>query len=133
MHEAFANLVLVVHAALVLFVVLGLVLIVVGNWLRWPWVNFWWFRIFHAGTIAVVVAESWLGIECPLTTLEGWLRLQAGQSTHGAGFIEFWLQHFLFYQGPPWAFTLAYSLFALVVLATWWFFPPVKQRGKPAA
>ena len=34
--------------------------------------------------IAVVVAQSWLGVDCPLTTLESWLRAQAG----AAGFVQ---------------------------------------------
>ena len=35
-------------------------------------------RLAHLAAIAVVVAESWLGLTCPLTTLESWLRARAG-------------------------------------------------------
>ena len=75
-YSHFADLVLLIHFAIVLFVVGGLLLIVLGNFLRWSWVNHWWFRAMHLLAISVVVLESWLGIECPLTTLENWLRLQ---------------------------------------------------------
>lgn len=126
--QVLADLVLSLHFAIVLFVICGLALIIAGNMLRWKWVNSWWFRAVHLAAIAVVVAESWFGIACPLTTLEAWLRQQAGQATHDASFIEHWVQRLLYYEAPPWAFTLAYSLFGLAVVATWWVFPPRRPR-----
>jgi hypothetical protein len=123
-----ADIVLSVHVALVLFVVGGLVIIVVGNLLAWRWVNSWSFRLAHLGAIAVVVAEAWFGIECPLTTLEIWLRGKAHATTYEGGFIEYWLQRLLYYEAPPWVFTLAYTLFGLAVAAAWWRFPPRRRR-----
>ncbi|MEK9817085.1 MAG: DUF2784 domain-containing protein, partial [Limnobacter sp.] len=105
-------------------VVGGLLLIVFGNLLRWPWVNHWWFRVLHLLAISVVVFESWLGIECPLTTLENWLRLQAGQGVYQGSFIQHWVHGVMFYEAPGWVFALAYTLFALVVVAAWWRWPP---------
>lgn len=127
-----ADVVLTLHVAIVLFVVGGLVLIVAGNLLRCAslrWVNALWFRILHLVAIAVVVLEAWFGIECPLTTLEVWLRMQAGAAVHDQSFIAYWLQRLLFYQAPGWVFVLAYSLFGLLVVAAWWYFPP--QRSGP--
>jgi hypothetical protein len=122
---ALANAVLMLHVAVVLFVVGGLLLIGLGNWRRWSWVNAWWFRLAHLAAIAVVVAESWFGIVCPLTTLEAWLRVQAGAPIYGgSGFIEHWLQRLLYYDAPAWVFTLAYTAFALLVALAWWRFPP---------
>lgn len=125
-----ADAVLVLHAGIVLFVVGGLLLIVAGNRVGWPWVNAWWFRLLHLAAIAIVVAESWLGIECPLTTLEAWLRAQAGQPVAGQGFVERWVSRLLYYRAPPWVFTLAYTVFGLLVVAAWWAYPPA--RRKPA-
>ncbi|KYP11073.1 MAG: hypothetical protein A0129_09460 [Limnobacter sp. CACIAM 66H1] len=119
-----ADFVLLIHFAIVLFVVGGLLLIVFGNLLRWPWVNHWWFRVLHLLAISVVVFESWLGIECPLTTLENWLRLQAGQGVYQGSFIQHWVHGVMFYEAPGWVFALAYTLFALVVVAAWWRWPP---------
>lgn len=123
-YSHFADLVLLIHFAIVLFVVGGLFLIVLGNVLHWPWVNRWWFRALHLLAITVVVAESWLGIECPLTTLENWLRLQAGQGVYQGSFIQHWVHGVMFYQAPGWVFALAYTLFALAVIAAWWRWPP---------
>ncbi|EDM83528.1 DUF2784 domain-containing protein [Limnobacter sp. MED105] len=119
-----ADLVLLIHFAIVLFVVGGLLLIILGNLLCWPWVNRWWFRAIHLLAISVVVLESWLGIECPLTTLENWLRLQAGQGVYQGSFIQHWVHGVMFYQAPGWVFALAYTLFALAVVAAWWRWPP---------
>lgn len=119
-----ADVVLTLHVAVVLFVVGGLVLIVLGNRCGWQWVNAWWFRLAHLATIVIVIAETWLGMVCPLTTLEMWLRGQAGESVHEAGFIEFWLQRLLYYDLPDWIFLLAYTLFGLLVAAAWRRYPP---------
>ena len=125
-----ANIVLVVHAGIAAFVVGGLVLTVVGNLTHWDWVNDIWFRAAHLAAIAVVVGESWLGLVCPLTTLEMSLRSRAGEAAYGGGFIEHWLQQLLYYSAPPWVFVVAYTAFAVVVVATWRYFPPrYKRRG----
>jgi len=123
-YSHFADLVLLIHFAIVLFVVGGLLLIVLGNFLCWSWVNHWWFRAMHLLAISVVVLESWLGIECPLTTLENWLRLQAGQGVYQGSFIQHWVHGVMFYQAPGWVFALAYTLFGLAVVAAWWRWPP---------
>jgi Protein of Unknown function (DUF2784) len=127
-YQVLADAVLVLHAAIVVFVVVGLVFIVVGNLRHWRWANAPWFRLAHLGAIAVVVAQAWLGVTCPLTTLEMWLRAKAGAATYSGGFVEHWLQRMLYYDAPAWVFALGYSLFGLFVLATWWYFPPASKH-----
>ena len=122
--QLLADAVLILHVSLVLFVAGGLIVVVVGNLLRWHWVNSLWFRFAHLVTIVVVAAQAWMDIECPLTTLERWLRSEANAVTYQGSFIEHWLQALLFWEASPWVFTAAYSLFALAVAASWWFFPP---------
>lgn len=126
-----ADAVLLLHAALVLFVVAGLPLIVLGNMGTRPgswigsWVNSWTFRGLHAAAIAIVVAEAWLGVECPLTTLESALRLGAGQRGYGgSGFIAHWVGGVLYWDLPGWVFTALYSAFGAAVAAAWWRWPP---------
>ena len=125
-----ANAVLVVHLAVVVFVVVGLVLVIVGNLLKWHWVNHLSFRLAHLSAIAIVVLESWFGFTCPLTTLEMWLRAKANVVAYGGGFVEHWLQQLLYYEAPPWVFVVGYSLFGLLVLATWWYFPPTTRHRR---
>jgi hypothetical protein len=119
-----ANAVLALHFGIAAFVVVGLLLVIAGNLARWRWVNNARFRVAHVAAIGIVVAESWLGFACPLTTLEMWLRSRAGQASYGDGFVEYWLQRVLYYSAPPWVFVAGYTVFALLVLATWWYFPP---------
>ena len=126
-----ADAVLLVHLGIVLFNVVGLLLIVAGNRLGWRWVNRGWFRAAHLAAIAVVVAQAWLGITCPLTTLESWLRALSGTATYGEGFIQHWVQRILFYQAPAWVFALAYTLFGLLVAAVWWRYPPERKKPGP--
>jgi hypothetical protein len=58
------------------------------------------------------------------------VRAQARTATYSGSFIEYWVQRLLYYEGPPWVFTLAYSVFGLLVVATWWRFPPKRRtRG----
>jgi hypothetical protein len=127
-YHMFANVVLALHFAIVVFVVFGLVLIIFGNLFGWCWVNAPWFRIVHLSAIVIVVAEVWLGITCPLTTLEVWLRSKAGAEPYRINFIEYWLQRLLFYDAPPWAFIVGYSVFCLLVIAAWWNFPPRSKK-----
>jgi hypothetical protein len=129
-YQLLADLVLTLHGAIVAFVIGGLVLIVVGNRRHWHWVNTLWFRLAHFGAIVTVVAETWLDFTCPLTTLEMWLRTRARATTYGGSFIEHWLQRLLYYDAPPWVFLVGYSLFGLLVLAAWLYYPPdFRRRG----
>lgn len=126
-----ADLVLVLHSAVVVFVISGLVLIIAGNLKGWRWVNSLLFRLAHLAAILFVMADAWLGIVCPLTTLEMWLRTQAGAATYSGGFIRHWLQELLYYDLPEWSFLLGYTAFGLLVAVAWIYFPPgLKGRGK---
>ena len=129
MLEVLADLVLLLHLAIVLFVVGGLILVVAGNFNGWSWVNLISFRLLHLAAIGTVVGQTWLGVTCPLTTFESWLRLQAGREAYHTSFIEHWLHQMLFYEAPSWVFTIVYSLFGLLVVASWWFFPPKLRRA----
>ena len=130
--QLLADAVLCSHVALMVFVVLGLPLIVVGNLRRWRWINSPWLRFAHLATIVVVAGEAWLGIVCPLTTLEMALRSRAHETTYEGSFVEHWLQALLFWQAPAWVFTAVYSLFGLSVLATWWLWPVRFARRRSA-
>lgn len=123
-YQLLADAVLVLHFAVVLFVIGGLLVILVGNRRGWRWVNHPVFRWPHLIAIAVVAAQAWFGQLCPLTVLESALRERAGESAYQASFIEHWVQQILYYNAPWWVFTLVYTLFGLAVLITWWRFPP---------
>jgi hypothetical protein len=118
------------HAAFVMFVVLGQLLIIVGGVLRWRWVRDMRFRVFHLAAIAVVVIQSWFGVICPLTDLEVNLRVRAGDTVYPGSFIAHWVDRLLYYEAPGWVFGLIYTAFGLLVLASWrWFRPYPRQAS----
>ena len=130
---ALANTVLVLHVGVVLFIIGGLLLTLIGAACKWQWVQNLWFRSLHLAGIGYVALEAWLGIVCPLTTWELWLRARAGQAVYEGDFIAFWLRKFMFYEASPWVFTAAYSSFALLVLLSWVWVPPRRPWRRPAA
>ena len=130
LYRALADVVLAVHAGVVLFVVGGLAAVFLGNARGWRWVNGMYFRAVHFGAIALVVVQAWLGQACALTTLESWLREQGGATGYSKGFIEHWVQRLIFYEAPLWVFALVYTAFALLVIAAWWRYPPRRCRGR---
>ena len=123
-----ANAVLVLHVGVVLFIIGGLLLTLAGAARNWVWVRNVWFRGLHLAAIAYVALEAWLGIICPLTTLELWLRERAGQATYDGDFIAHWLRQLMFYEAPPWVFITAYSSFGLLVVLGWVLVPPARSR-----
>jgi len=125
-----ADIILMLHAGIVMFVVVGQILILVGWLQNWNWARSFWLRFLHLVTIVIVVVQSWLGQLCPLTIWEQQLRAVAGKAAHDKSFMEFWLSRILFYDLPWWAFVVAYTAFGLLVLVTWWRFPPVSRRAR---
>lgn len=123
----------VLHFLFVLFVVGGLVVVVVGNLRAWTWVNGFRFRAVHLGAIGFVVAESWLDMPCPLTTLEAWLRPREGATIHAQGFIEHWFQRLFAYEVPPWVYSTADSAIGLLMLLAWRIFPPQRRHEAPTS
>ena len=124
LYRALADLVVVLHAAYVLFVLFGLIAILIGIARRWAWIRNFWFRTVHLLMIAVVVAQAWLGQACPLTTLENYLRRRGGQSGYPGDFIAHLVHELIFVDAPSWAFVLCYTHFGSVVLATFVLAPP---------
>jgi hypothetical protein len=114
-----ADAVLLLHVLFVAFVVAGLLLILAGRLLSWDWVRNWWFRVIHLGAIGIVVLQAWLGVICPLTRLEMYLRDKAGDTTYAGSFVSHWLEAILYYRAPAWIFAVVYTLFAIVVVMSW--------------
>jgi hypothetical protein len=128
--KALADLVLVVHIAYVIFVVGGQALIVLG-WVRgWEWTCSLVFRLLHLVAIGLVMLEAWMGIRCPLTVLENYLRLRSGAAVYEISFIGHWLRWVIFYAAPDWIFALIYTVFMALVILTWLTYPPRRKLGR---
>ncbi len=122
-----ADVIGVLHASFVLFVIGGQGLIVAGWGLGWVWTRNRAFRYAHLAAIGFVVVQQWLGQWCPLTLWETELRRKAGEQGYDGGFIEYWLNALLYYSAPAWVFTVVYTGFGALVAATLFYYPPGKK------
>ena len=123
-YAALADAVLWLHVAFVLFVVVGLALIVIGGLFGWRWVRDQRFRWTHLAAIGVVVAQAWLGVLCPLTTLEAAMRERAGAAGYSGSFVAHWAGQLLYFDAPPWVFTVCYTTFGAAIALCWLLVPP---------
>ncbi|UCH40613.1 MAG: DUF2784 domain-containing protein [Gammaproteobacteria bacterium] len=121
-----ADAILVTHFLFVCFVVIGLLLIFIGQWRAWTWVRNYRFRLAHLVAIAIVVLQSWLGMICPLTIWEMDLRARAGEQAYAGSFIAHWIEQLLYYRAPDWVFILLYTAFGGLVVASWFWVRPKK-------
>ena len=120
-----ADVVLLVHLAIVVFITAGLPLIYLGAARGWRWVRARRWRVLHLGAIVFVALESLAGIACPLTVWEDVLR----GNQRGPGFVERWVDRVMFYDLPTGVFALIYVVFAVLVAVTWVTVPPSRKGG----
>ncbi|QJB55707.1 DUF2784 domain-containing protein [Pseudodesulfovibrio sp. zrk46] len=127
-----ADVILVLHFCIAIFLTYGLPVIWLGAWRGWKFVRAPWFRYTHAGLMGFVVLEALAGKLCPLTIWEATLRRAVGQDGpgDGQGFIAHWVGRLLFHDFEPWVFTVAYVVFFLAVLGTFFFVPVRKKLNK---
>ena len=118
-YRAFADLVLVVHLAFVLFVVLGGLLV-----LRRP--KLAWLHLPAAAWGALIEFAGWI---CPLTPLEQRLRVLAGQAGYQGGFIEHYVTAWLYPAGLT--RPVQYALGALVIVVNLAVYARLLRRRAP--
>ena len=115
-----ADALLVLHFAIVVFIVGGLILVWIGAAAGWAWIRNPWFRYAHLGAIVFVAGEAVLGFACPLTVWEDLLR----GGVRPESFIGRWVYRLLYYRAPEWVFTTAYAAWAAATVITLVFVPP---------
>jgi hypothetical protein len=123
-----ADIVLAIHFALAGFIALGLLLIPFGAMQSWRWVCWPKLRKTHAGLMIFVAFEALIGMTCPLTSIEAYLRdTQAPES-----FWAYQLERLLYWDLPPSFFLVLYLLCAAWTIALWIVVPPQSsQKAKP--
>jgi hypothetical protein len=123
-YQLLADLIVVLHAGYVGFVVLGVPAILFGAWRGYGWARNFWFRAVHLLMIGIVALEALFGILCPLTDWEDQLRELAGQEVQEGTFIGRWAHELIFVDVSPSMLTVCYCLFAAVVIAMFVMIPP---------
>lgn len=124
-----ADLVLLLHALVVAYVIGGTAYIWFGASRKWPGVRSPMFRYSHLAVMLFVAAEAVLGMVCPLTLWENALR---GEASRG-GFIARWLGRLIYYDLPAWIFTTTYVVLAVALVITLLLVPPRPLRRKRRA
>jgi polyferredoxin len=119
-----ADFVLALHALVVIFNVGGLLVVLIGGPLGWRWVRRRGFRIAHVALMTFVTAEAMLGMTCPLTVLEDWLRGVANEQS----FVQRFASALIYWNAPPWMFALLYAVFLLAVVGAWVAWPPAAKN-----
>lgn len=123
MQPLVADALLLLHFAIVAFIVGGLIVIWIGGARGWTWVRNLWLRLAHLAAIAFVAAEALLGYACPLTIWEDLLR----GGIRPESFVARWVYRALYYNAPEWVFTAAYSLWAAATVVTLFLIPPMRK------
>lgn len=104
LYRLLADVVVLLHAAFVLFVVFGALLV-----LRWRWLA--WVHLPAAAWGAVIEIAGWV---CPLTPLEIRLRAAGGEAGYAGGFIDHYVVPILY---PPGLTRTTQILLGIAVLA----------------
>jgi len=102
----FADLIVVVHIAYLVF-------IPVGGFLAWRWPRL---VPVHLAAVAVAFVSVTVGFECPLTTWEQALRRHGGEKPYTDGFIDHYLTGKLYPHGHD---TLVQLLIGAAVLTAY--------------
>ncbi len=126
-----ADLIVIIHLFYVLFAVGGEIIILLGAALKWKGIESPLFRISHLVAVGLVAAEAATGVSCPLTVWEYDLRQLTGQTVEqNLSFIARLVRLIIFYDLPPWVFTVVHIAFGLLVVLTYVLIPPKFRRKK---
>ena len=130
---ALADAILVLHLAVILFNVFGLIAIPLGAWLGWRFVRRFWWRALHLGILAAVAVQAVFGQVCFLTVWHADLLRLAGGRASNAPLIAGFVSKLIFWPLPLWAFAVLYVTVCVYTLALWWLVPPVYPGRRVAA
>ena len=129
LYALLADLIVAIHIAYVVYVVGGLVAILIGAWRGRKWIRNPWFRVTHLLAILIVVMETFLKLNCPLTTWEDQARAAAQQPADGSAFMDRLLSFILIGTAPRWLINGAYLVFGIAIVATFFLAPPRWQSA----
>ncbi len=117
-----ADLILIIHFIIVFFIISLFVLVPYGYSKKWAWVNNKKIRYTHLFLMTFVTIESFIGIVCPLTVLENYLRGTITNQT----FLSKYLSKIIFFNFPSTFFLTLYSLGFLIAVLLSFKYPPQK-------
>jgi hypothetical protein len=120
-----ADIVLVFHFCVVIFITFGFFLIPIGYKFGWGWIANTQLRIFHSGMMLFITLETLLGITCPLTSIENSLR----GINQSKSFIGYWMKQIIYWDLPTQFFIILYCVFLGGSFLMWKLCPPRNTKG----
>ena len=119
-----ADLILILHFGIVLFITSLFFLIPVGYKFNWIFTKNIKVRVFHAGLMTFVTIETFLGMACPLTYLENYF-LNENENENKL-FLSYWLNKIIYWDLPSYFFLIMYLICLVWTFIMWYIFPPKK-------
>ena len=119
-----ADILLVSHFTIVIFITFGFFLIPIGYRSSWVWVKNFKLRICHFGMMIFVTLESLLGITCPLTSLENSLR----GINEPKSFISYWIHQIIYWDLSSQFFIVLYCVVLVWTFLLWKLYPPIIKK-----
>ncbi len=124
MREITADLVLIIHFMIVVFISSLFLLIPMGYQFYWKWVKKLKLRLIHLGLMTLITIETIIGITCPLTIIESHLRgIYISNS-----FLGSLVSKIIFWELPRLFFMILYILCLFWTIFIWFRFPPEKKK-----
>ena len=119
-----ADIILLFHFCIVVFISFGFFLIPVGYNFDWIWIKNRYLRLLHASMMIFITFETLLGIVCPLTIIEN--NLRGINENHS--FISKWIGKLIYWDFPSKFFLILYCILLLWTFLMWKIYPPVKKK-----
>ena len=120
-----ADVVLISHFCVVFYVTFGLLILPIGYIFNWIWTRHRKMRLIHASFVGFITLEAVLGIACPLTQIEIYLRnIDLSQS-----FVSYWITELIYWDLPKAFFIILYLSCSSWSLLFWVIHPPMKTSG----
>ena len=121
--DGIADFILFIHLIIAIFISAGMLIFPIGGLRSWRWCKNFSLRVTHLGLIVVVFIETLIGVNCPLTVVENYLR---AQDTHQS-FIGSLMSNTLYWNMSEALFFHLYGICVVWVLILWVLFPPSKN------
>ena len=115
-----ADIILILHFLVVIFITVGFLLIPIGYYYYWSWIRNFKLRLFHFGLMFIVTFETLVGITCPLTSIENYLR----GINNSKSFVSFWIEKIIYWNFPTSFFIFLYFVLLGWTLLMWKIYPP---------
>jgi len=120
-----ADLILIGHFCIVLFITFGLLILPFGYLFNLHWTRNRKLRLVHISLMGLITLEALVGITCPLTRIENSLR----NVDHYETFISYWLKQVIYWEVPADFFSILYLTCSYWLLLFWFIHPPLKTQS----